>query len=114
MEMAVLSPSDPGGVVQLEGTVGHQLKKSSRTSGGMSAPEIVASGAEEWSSLDMEGSELLSSASLPPAFMCDTALGFFFLKSAITLSACKLSQSTHWFSDSGYPRSEERRVGKEC
>ena len=40
MEMAVLSPSDPGGVVQLEGTVGHQLRKSSQTSGGMSAPEI--------------------------------------------------------------------------
>ena len=103
METAVFSPSDSGSVVQLEGTVGCQLRKSSRTSGGMSVPEIAVSGGEEWSSLDMRASELLSFASLSPAFMCDTALGFFFLKSTITSSACKSSQSTHWFSDSGYP-----------
>ena len=32
VEMAVSSPSDSGGVVQLEGTVGRQLRKSSLTS----------------------------------------------------------------------------------
>ena len=102
VETAVFSPSDSGGVVQLEGTVGRQSRKSCLTSGGMSAGEIIASGEEEWSSLDMRD-WLLSFASLPSAFMCDTAAGFFFLKSAIILSACKSSQSTHWFSDSGYP-----------
>ena len=102
VETAVLSPSDSGGVVQLEGTVGCQSRKSCRTSGGMSAGEITASDAEEWSSLDM-GVWLLNSVLFPLAFMCKTAAGFFFLKSAIALSACKSSQSTHWFSDSGYP-----------
>ena len=53
METVVFSLSDSGGVVQLEGTVGRQLRKSSWTSGGKSAPEIVARGAGEWSSLDM-------------------------------------------------------------
>ena len=48
MEMVVFSLSDSGGVVQLEGTVGRQLRKSFLTSGGMSVPEIVASGVEEW------------------------------------------------------------------
>ena len=47
MEMVVFSPSDSGSVVQLEGTVGCQLRKSSQTSGGMLAPKIVVSGAEE-------------------------------------------------------------------
>ena len=102
VEMAVPSPSDSGGVVQLEGTVGRQSRKSCLTSGGMSAGEITVRGVEEWSLLDM-GNLLLDSALLPSAFMCDTAAGFFFLKSAIASSACKLSQSTHWFSDSGYP-----------
>ena len=77
MEMVVFSLSDSGGVVQLEGTVGHPLRKSSRTSGGMSVPEIVASGEGEWPSLDMEVDGLLSSVSLSPAFMCDTASGLF-------------------------------------
>ena len=54
VETAVFSPSDSGSVVQLEGTVGRQLRKSSLTSGGMLAPEIVVSGVEEWSLLDME------------------------------------------------------------
>ena len=102
VETAVPSPLDSGGVVQLEGTVGRQLRKSCWTSGGMSAGEITASGVGEWSSLDM-GDLLSSFAPLPSAFMCNTAAGFFFLKSAITSSACRLSQSTHWFSDSGYP-----------
>ena len=53
METAVFSPLDSGGVVQLEGTVGCQLRKSSLTSGGRSTPEIVASGGEEWSLSDM-------------------------------------------------------------
>ena len=53
VEMAVSSPSDSGGVVQLEGTVGRQLRKSSWTSGGRSVPEIAVRGGEEWSSLDM-------------------------------------------------------------
>ena len=53
VETVVFSLSDSGGVVQLEGTVGRQLRKSSWTSGGKSAPEIVARGAGEWSSLDM-------------------------------------------------------------
>ena len=100
--MVVPSLSDSGGVVQLEGTVGRQSRKSCRTSGGMSIGEITVSSAEEWSSLDM-GDLLSSPASIPSAFMCDTAAGFFFLNSAITSSACKSSQSTHWFSDSGYP-----------
>src|ERR1700744_5823446 len=94
VETAVFSLSDSGGVVQLEGTVGRQLRKSSLTSGGKSAPEIVVSGAEEWSSLDMRGS-LLPSTSSTPAFMCDTVSGFFFLKSARASSTCKLFQSTH-------------------
>ena len=59
VETAVSSLSDSGGVVQLEGTVGRQLRKSSLTSGGKSTPEIVASGGEEWPSLDM-GVGLLS------------------------------------------------------
>ena len=102
VETAVPSLSDSGGVVQLEGTVGRQSRKSCLTSGGMSAGEITARGVEEWSLSDM-GSLLLDSVSLPSAFMCDITAGFFFLKSAITSSACKSSQSTHWFSDSGYP-----------
>ena len=53
VETAVLSPLDSGGVVQLEGTVGRQLRKSSLTSGGKSVPEIVVSGGEEWSLSDM-------------------------------------------------------------
>ena len=62
VETAVSSPSDSGGVVQLEGTVGRQLRKSSLTSGGKSAPEIVVSGGEEWPLLDM-GVRMLSSVS---------------------------------------------------
>ena len=38
--MVVSSPSDSGGVVQLEGTVGHQLRKSCLTSGGRLVPKI--------------------------------------------------------------------------
>ena len=53
VETAVPSPSDSGGVVQLEGTVGRQSRKSCLTSGGMSTGEIVASGGEEWSLLDI-------------------------------------------------------------
>ena len=102
IETAVPSPSDSGGVVQLEGTVGRQSRKSCLTSGGMLAGEIIASSAGEWSSLDM-GVSLSNFASLLPTFMCDTTAGFFLLKSAIASSACKSSQSTHWFSDSGYP-----------
>ena len=103
MEMAVSSPSDSGGVVQLEGTVGCQLRKSCQTSDGRSTPKIAMSGGEEWSLSDMGLLVLLSSISPTPAFMCDTASGFFFLKSAKASSVCKLSQSTHWFSKSGYP-----------
>ena len=95
VETAVFSLSDSGGVVQLEGTVGRQLRKSSQTSGGKSAPEIVESGAEEWSSFIMREWWLSSFASLAPPFMCDTALGFFFLKSAKASSACMSSQLTH-------------------
>ena len=101
-EMAVPSPSDSGGVVQLEGTVGRQSRKSCLTSGGMSAGEITVRGVAEWSSLDM-GDVLSDPALLPSAFMCEIAAGFFFLKSAILSSVCKSSQSTHWFSDMGYP-----------
>ena len=46
METTVSSPLDSGGVVQLEGTVGHQSRKSCRTSGGRSTPEIAVSGGE--------------------------------------------------------------------
>ena len=53
VEIAVFSLSDSGGVVQLEGTVGRQSRKSCRTSGGMSAGEITVSGGEEWSLSDM-------------------------------------------------------------
>ena len=53
VETAVFSPSDSGGVVQLEGTVGRQSRKSCLISGGMSTGEITASGVEEWSSLDI-------------------------------------------------------------
>ena len=95
VETVVSSPSDSGGVVQLEGTVGCQLRKSSLTSGGKSTPEIVVSGGEEWPLSDM-GVELLSFASwLVPLFMCDTVSGFFLLKSASASSVCKSSQSTH-------------------
>ena len=95
METAVFSLLDSGGVVQLEGTVGRQLRKSSLTSSGKSAPEIVVICAEEWSSSDMKERLLLSSAPVAPSFMCDTASGFFFLKSARASSACMLFQSTH-------------------
>ena len=53
VETAVFSPSDSGGVVQLEGTVGRQSRKSCQTSDGMSAGEITESGGEEWSLSDM-------------------------------------------------------------
>ena len=95
VETAVSSLSDSGGVVQLEGTVGHQLRKSSRTSGGKSAPEIVASGVEECSLVDMEVGLLLFASWLVPPFMCDIALGFFLLKSARVSSTCRSSQSIH-------------------
>ena len=96
METAVFSLSDSGGVVQLEGTVGRQSRKSCLTSGGMLAGEITASSGEEWPSSDIRVGELLSSVSwLVPPFMCDTASGFFSLKSANASSACKSSQSTH-------------------
>ena len=95
VETVVSSPSDSGGVVQLEGTVGRQLRKSSLTSGGRLTPEIVASGGEEWSSSDMEVELLPLTSWLVPLFMCDTASGFFLLKSANASSACKSSQSTH-------------------
>ena len=99
-----ISLLDPGGVVQLEGTVGCQLRKSSLTSGGMSAPEIVVSGVVEWSSSDMGLSELLPSSTLStPPFMCDTMSGFFLLNSAKASSTCTSFQLTHWFSESGYP-----------
>ena len=92
VETAVSSPSDSGGVVQLEGTVGRQLRKSSWTSGGKSVPEIVASGGEEWSLSDM-GVVLSFASWLAPPFMCDIASGFFLLKSTTASSACKSSQS---------------------
>ena len=94
VETAVSSPSDSGGVVQLEGTVGRQLRRSSLTSGGKSVPEIVASGGEEWPSLDMRVELLPFAFWLVPPFMCDVASGFFLLKSASASSACKSSQST--------------------
>ena len=79
VETAVSLPLDSGGVVQLEGTVGRQLRKSSLTSSGKSTPEIVVSGGEEWPLLDI-GVKLLPFASwLVPPFMCDTASGFFLL-----------------------------------
>ena len=53
VETAVFSPSDSGGVVQLEGTEGRQSRKSQRSSGGMSAGEIIEIGGEEWSLSDM-------------------------------------------------------------
>ena len=86
-EMVVSSPSDSGGVVQLEGTVGHQSRKSCWTSGGRSTPEIAVSGGEEYSLSDMGSWGLFLSASLVPAFMCVIASGFFFLKSASASSA---------------------------
>ena len=49
MEMVVSSPSDSGSVVQLEGTVGCQLRKSCLTSGGRLTPKIAMIGGEEWS-----------------------------------------------------------------
>jgi hypothetical protein len=94
VETAVSSPSDSGGVVQLEGTVGRQLRKSSQTSSGKSAPEIVAIGAEE-SLLDMGDELLVSSVSSTPLFMCDTASGFFLLNSTKASSTWMSSQSTH-------------------
>ena len=103
METAVSSLLDSGGVVQLEGTVGRQSRKSCQTSGGRLTPEIAVSGGEECSLSDMGMLVMSSSVLSPPAFMCDTALGFFCLKSAKASSACKSSQSTHWFSESGYP-----------
>ena len=102
-EMAVSSPSDSGGVVQLEGTVGRQLRKSCRTSGGRLTPKIAVSGGEECSLSDMGLEGLLFSAPLAPAFMCVITLGFFSLKSASASSVCRSSQSTHWFSKSEYP-----------
>ena len=95
VEMAVPSLSDSGGVVQLEGTVGRQLRKSSLTSGGKSAPEIVVSNGEEWPLSDMWVKLLPFASWLVPPFMCDAASGFFLLKSANASSACKSSQSTH-------------------
>ena len=87
----------------LEGMVGRQSRKSCLISDGMSAGEITASGAGEWSSLDMRGELLSSSVSMTPLLICVITSGFFFLKSASASSACKSSQSTHWLSDSGYP-----------
>ena len=103
METVVLSPSDSGGVVQLEGTVGRQSRKSCLTSGGRSTPEIAASSGEEWSLSDMWMWGLLFFVSSTPAFMCEIAWGFFLLKSAKASLACRTFQLTHWFSESGYP-----------
>ena len=95
VETAVFSLSDSGSVVQLEGTVGRQLRKSSLTSSGRLAPEIVARGAGEWSSLDIRDGLLPLSVLITPLFMCDTVSGFFFLNSTKASSACMLFQLTH-------------------
>ena len=95
METAVFSLLDSGGVVQIEGTVGRQSRKSCLTSGGMSTGEITESGAVEWSLLDMRVWSLSSPIPFASAFMCDIASGFFFLKSARASSTCRSFQSTH-------------------
>ena len=87
METAVPSLLDSGGVVQLEATVGCQSRKSCLTSGGRLTPEIAVSGGEEWSLSDMGLLVMSSSVLSTPAFMCDAASGFFFLKSARASSA---------------------------
>ena len=95
VETAVPSPSYSGGVVQLEGTVNCQLRMSCLTSGGRLTPKIAMSSGEECSLSDMGRQGLFSFASSTPAFMCDTVLGFFFLKSARASSACMSFQLTH-------------------
>ena len=94
-EFGVPGPSDPGGVTQLEGTVGRQLRKASAISGG--SPELscgeVRDG-EEWSLEVMCGSAVPSSSSLV-LLICVGAWGCLFRKSFSASSACKSFQSTH-------------------
>ena len=74
VETAVSSPLDSGGVVQLEGTVGCQSRKSCQTSGGRSTPKIAVSDGEEWSLSDMGVLRLLSFASSTPAVTVTTTV----------------------------------------
>src|SRR6202012_2161997 len=101
-EPGVPVPSDPGGVTQLEGTVGRQLRKASTTSGG--SPELFCSGARGEGELSLE---LMSGSavSLSPSalLICVGAWGCLFWKSLSASSACRSFQSTHWLSESGYP-----------
>ena len=93
-EFGVPVPSDPGGVIQLEGTVGRQLRKASAISGG--SPELswgeVRDGEEL--SLEVMGGSAVPSSSLA-LLICVGARGCLFRKSSNASSACRSFQSTH-------------------
>ena len=93
-ELGALALSDPGGVTQLEGTVGRQLRKASTTSGGsleFSWGEVRDG--EELSLEFMSGSAVLFPSSA--LLICVGAWGCLFQKSSSASSACRSFQSTH-------------------
>ena len=87
-EPGVFAPSDPGGVIQLEGTVGRQLRKASAISGG--SPELSWGEVRDEEELSLEfmgGSAVPFSSSA--LLMCVGAWGCLFWKSSSASSACR-------------------------
>ena len=93
-EPGVPAPLDSGGVTQLEGTVGCQLRKASAISEG--SPEFPWDGVKDGEELTWEvmSSSAVSSPS-PALLICEGASGRLFQKSLSASSACRSSQLTH-------------------
>ena len=93
-ELGALAPLDPGGVTQLEGMVGRQLRKASAISGGsleFSWDEAINGEELSW---EVISGSAVSSPSLA-LLICVGASGHFFQKSLSASSACRSSQLTH-------------------
>ena len=93
-ELGVPAPSDPGGVTQLEGTVGRQLRKASAILEGSLEPSCDRAKDGEESTWEVISGSTVSSPSLA-LLICVGASGCLFRKSLSASSACRLSQLTH-------------------
>ena len=93
-KLGALALSDPGGVTQLEGMVGRQLRKASAISGG----SLEFSWDEVRDGEELSWEVMSSSAVLSPSLallICVGASGHSFRKSLSASSACRSSQLTH-------------------